>query len=200
MTQYSTQAFTLKKEGDDVFTRIGEALDSIDNQQLTSDSRVPVVRSQQQVNGSLGNHNQLTSCSSEPLLTSDVSGTKLCQDSDGNESQIPSELITSCVSTLLMIQVIWRLWFNINGLKLQSLSCCVCMCYGTLKSLQVNVAIILVQWDIISFFGLNAMLMAITWFLNLLTAYKLSFLGLRIIIAHCCHFFQNYFSSAIIFL
>jgi hypothetical protein len=37
MTQYSTQAFTLKKEGDDVFTRIGEALDSIDNQQLTSE-------------------------------------------------------------------------------------------------------------------------------------------------------------------
>ncbi|XP_059437111.1 protein ALWAYS EARLY 2-like isoform X2 [Corylus avellana] len=104
MVDAAIQAFTLKKEGDDVFTRIGEALDSIDNQQLTSDSRVPVVRSQQQANGSLGNHNQLTSCSSEPLLTSDVSGTKPCHDSDGNEAQIPSELITSCVSTLLMIQ------------------------------------------------------------------------------------------------
>jgi hypothetical protein len=137
----------LSKEGDDVFTRIGEALDSIDNQQLTSDSRVPVVRSQQQVNGSLGNHNQLTSYSSEPLLTSDVSGAKLCHDSDGNEAQIPSELITSCVATLLMIQVIWRLWSNINGFKKQSLSLlslslscvcvcvCVCVCYGTLKSL-----------------------------------------------------------------
>jgi hypothetical protein len=109
MMRYSSQAFTLRKEGDDVFTRIGEVLDSIDYQQLTSDSRVPVVRSQQQVNGSLGNHNQLTSCSSEPLLTSDVSGTKPSHDSDGNEAQIPSDLITSCVATLLMIQVIWRL-------------------------------------------------------------------------------------------
>ncbi|GLT61171.1 hypothetical protein SLA2020_338940 [Shorea laevis] len=104
MVDAAIQAFTLRKEGDDVFTRIGEALDSIDYQQLTSDSRVPVVRSQQQVNGSLGNHNQLTSCSSEPLLTSDVSGTKPSHDSDGNEAQIPSDLITSCVATLLMIQ------------------------------------------------------------------------------------------------
>jgi hypothetical protein len=199
MTQYSTQAFTLKKEGDDVFTRIGEALDSIDNQQLTSDSRIPVARSQQQVNGSLGNHNQLTSCSSEPLLSSDVSGTKPCQDSDGNESQIPSELITSCVSTLLMIQVIWRLWFNINGLKMQSLVLCVCVLWDFEKLASKCIAIILVQWDIISFFGLNAMLMAITWFLNLFTAYKISFLGLLVMVAHCCHFFQNYFSSAKIY-
>jgi len=104
MVDAAIQAFTLRKEGDDVFTRIGEVLDSIDYQQLTSDSRVPVVRSQQQVNGSLGNHNQLTSCSSEPLLTSDVSGIKPSHDSDGNEAQIPSDLITSCVATLLMIQ------------------------------------------------------------------------------------------------
>jgi hypothetical protein len=148
----------LSKEGDDVFTRIGEALDSIDNQQLTSDSRVPVVRSQQQVNGSLGNHNQLTSYSSEPLLTSDVSGAKLCHDSDGNEAQIPSELITSCVATLLMIQVIWRLWSNINGFKKQSLSLlslslsCVCVCVlWDFEKLVSKCSYNLVQWDIISF-------------------------------------------------
>ena len=122
MMQYSSQAFTLRKDGEDAFVRIGEALDSIDNQQLTSDSRVPVIRSQQQVNGGLGSHNQSTSCKSEPLLSSDASGAKPCNDSDENEARIPSELITSCVATLLMIQVIWRLSSTINEFKKQSLS------------------------------------------------------------------------------
>lgn len=95
----------MRKEGEDAFVRIGETLDSIDNQQLTSDSGVPVIRSQQQVNGGLGNQNQLSSCKAEPLFSSDTSGAKPCNDSDDNEARIPSGLITSCVATLLMIQV-----------------------------------------------------------------------------------------------
>lgn len=104
MVDAAIQAFTFRKEGEDAFVRIGETLDSIDNQQLTSDSGIPVIRSQQQVNGSLGNQNQLSSCKAEPLFSSDASGAKPCNDSDENEAQIPSGLITSCVATLLMIQ------------------------------------------------------------------------------------------------
>jgi hypothetical protein len=76
---------------------------------------------------------------------------------------------------------------------------CVCVLWDFEKLASKCIAIILVQWDIISFFGLNAMLMAITWFLNLFTAYKISFLGLLVMVAHCCHLFQNYFSSAKIY-
>ncbi|KAM3752669.1 hypothetical protein ACB098_03G036600 [Castanea mollissima] len=101
MVDAAIQAFTLRKEGEDAFVRIGETLDSIDNQ---SDSGVPVIRSQQLVNGGLGNQNQLSSCKAEPLFSSDASGAKPCNDSDENEARIPSGLITSCVATLLMIQ------------------------------------------------------------------------------------------------
>ncbi|KAK4595854.1 hypothetical protein RGQ29_014085 [Quercus rubra] len=104
MVDAAIQAFTLRKEGEDAFVRIGETLDSIDNQQLTSDSGVPVIRSQQLVNSGLGNQNQLSSCKAEPLFSSDASGAKPCNDSDENEARIPSGLITSCVATLLMIQ------------------------------------------------------------------------------------------------
>lgn len=103
----------MRKEGEDAFVRIGQALDSFDNQQLTSDSRVPVIRRQQQDTGSLGNHSQMSFYTSEPLVTSDASVKRLCNDSDEIEAQIPSELITSCVAALLMIQVIWRLYFNL---------------------------------------------------------------------------------------
>ncbi|XP_018843585.1 protein ALWAYS EARLY 2-like isoform X2 [Juglans regia] len=104
MVDAAIQAFTLRKEEEDAFVRIGQALDSIDNQQLTSNSRVPVIRCQQQDNGSLGNHSQMAFYTSEPLVTSDASVKRLGNDSNEIEAQIPSELITSCVAALLMIQ------------------------------------------------------------------------------------------------
>ncbi|KAJ1387432.1 DIRP domain [Sesbania bispinosa] len=91
------------KEGEDAFTRIGQALDCIDYQRLASKSRLPVIRSQDQVNGSFYYHNQSTSCASEALLN-DASGPKLLNDSNKVNAEIPSELITSCVATLIMIQ------------------------------------------------------------------------------------------------
>ncbi|XP_024039003.1 protein ALWAYS EARLY 2 isoform X5 [Citrus clementina] len=74
MVDAAVKAISTVKEGEDAYTKIGEALDHIDKRQLTSDPRVSVIRSPEQ----------------------DVS--------DKNEAQIPSELITSCVATLLMIQ------------------------------------------------------------------------------------------------
>ncbi|KAF5454048.1 hypothetical protein F2P56_023743, partial [Juglans regia] len=106
MVDAAIQAFTLRKEEEDAFVRIGQALDSIDNQQLTSNSRVPVIRCQQQDNGSLGNHSQMAFYTSEPLVTSDASVKRLGNDSNEIEAQIPSELITSCVAALLMIQAL----------------------------------------------------------------------------------------------
>ncbi|KEH43078.1 protein ALWAYS EARLY 2 isoform X3 [Medicago truncatula] len=91
------------KEGKDAITKIGQALDSIDYQQLSSKYRSPVIRSQDQVNGSYYHANQSTCRASEPLLN-DASGLKLHKDSDEVEIEIPFELITSCVATLTMIQ------------------------------------------------------------------------------------------------
>lgn len=101
------QALSLTKEDEDAFEKIGQALDSINHQQLAPKSRLPVIKCQDQVNvnGSFCHHNHPTYCVSEPLLN-DPSGPKLHNYSDKFDTEIPSELITSCVATLIMIQVI----------------------------------------------------------------------------------------------
>ncbi|XP_048133322.1 protein ALWAYS EARLY 2-like isoform X3 [Rhodamnia argentea] len=102
MVDKAIQAISSLKEGEDAFTRIGEALDSINDQQLTSDVKLSGVTSPEKVNGSLVPNNQSNACPSE---TNQLSGSKPCTtDADKNETQIPAELITSCVATLLMIQ------------------------------------------------------------------------------------------------
>ncbi|GAV63149.1 LOW QUALITY PROTEIN: DIRP domain-containing protein [Cephalotus follicularis] len=104
MVDAAIQAVSLVKEGEDAFMRIGAVLYSLDKRQQTSDNRVPVMRSPEQFNGSLGRYNQLVCGTSEPMIASPASPPDLYDDSVKNEALIPSELITSCVATLLMIQ------------------------------------------------------------------------------------------------
>ncbi|KAK7269336.1 hypothetical protein RIF29_22061 [Crotalaria pallida] len=103
MVDAAFQALSLTKEDEDAFTRIGQALDSIDYQQLAPNTRLPVIRSQGQVNGYFYHHNQKTYCSSVPVAN-DASGPKVHNDSKKAYTEIPSELITSCVAALIMIQ------------------------------------------------------------------------------------------------
>ncbi|KAI4301784.1 hypothetical protein L6164_035031 [Bauhinia variegata] len=103
MVDAAIQAFSSTKEGEDTFVKIGQALDSIDYQQLASNFRLPVMRSQEQINGSFDHHNQSVYGASEHLL-SDASDPKLHNESDKVDVQFPSELIASCLSTLIMIQ------------------------------------------------------------------------------------------------
>lgn len=99
------QAFSSRKEGEDAYVKIREALDSMDNKSMAPESRVSTNKPQEQVNGNLGHRNQLISSTSEPAITGDSSTSNLRVDSDKNEAQVPSDIITSCVATLLMIQV-----------------------------------------------------------------------------------------------
>nr|XP_011466289.1 PREDICTED: protein ALWAYS EARLY 2 isoform X2 [Fragaria vesca subsp. vesca] len=99
----AVQAMSSRKEGEEAYVRVRRALDSINIQNLTSDSRSAVNRTQEQVNGTLGHRNQLTSVASEPN-TSDSSGPKLHTETDKNESQMLSEVITACVMAMNMIQ------------------------------------------------------------------------------------------------
>ncbi|KAF7805111.1 protein ALWAYS EARLY 2 isoform X3 [Senna tora] len=103
MVDAAIQTLSSTKEGEDAFMRQGQLLDSVDYQHSASNSRLPVIRSQEQVNGSCGHHDQSTYSAQEPLH-SDASVPKLLNDSDKVDAQIPSELITSCVATLIMIQ------------------------------------------------------------------------------------------------
>ncbi|KAA3487259.1 protein ALWAYS EARLY 2-like isoform X2 [Gossypium australe] len=88
LTSYidSSLAMSSTKEDEDAFMRIVEVLDSIDKPQFTPDIRMPVIKSAEPENGSISYQKHLVS--------------RLSQ----NNEQVPSELITSCVATLLMIQ------------------------------------------------------------------------------------------------
>ncbi|KAE9598128.1 putative transcription factor MYB/SANT family [Lupinus albus] len=104
MVDAAFQGLSWMKEGEDGFMKIGKTLDSINHEPLATNSRLPVIRSQDQVNGSFDYHNRSIFCSAEPLPNDDVPGPKLHHDSVKVDTQIPSELITSCVATLIMIQ------------------------------------------------------------------------------------------------
>ncbi|XP_022640907.1 protein ALWAYS EARLY 1 isoform X4 [Vigna radiata var. radiata] len=105
MVDAAFKALSLTKEGEDAFVKIGQALDSINHQQLASKSRLPVIRSQEQVNtnGSFCHVNNST-CSVSESIINDPSGAKVHNYSDKFDTELPSDLITSCVATLIMIQ------------------------------------------------------------------------------------------------
>ncbi|XP_022745411.1 protein ALWAYS EARLY 2-like isoform X2 [Durio zibethinus] len=104
MVDAAIKAVASKKEGEDAFMRIAEALDSVDKKQFASDIRMPVIKSQEQYNGCMDYHIHLVSSASKPTLTGWTPDPKLREASGRNEEQVPSELITACVATLLMIQ------------------------------------------------------------------------------------------------
>ncbi|KAH1259312.1 Protein ALWAYS EARLY 3 [Glycine max] len=103
MVDAAFQALSSTKEGEDALTRIEQALDCADNQQLATNSRLPVIRSQGQISGSFDYHNRSISHPSKPLLNN-ASGRKLHNDSDKVNTQILLDLITSCVATGITIQ------------------------------------------------------------------------------------------------
>ncbi|KAG6750491.1 hypothetical protein POTOM_044987 [Populus tomentosa] len=103
MVDVAVQAISSMKEGEDTFVRIGEALDSMDRRHLGSEYRVQMIRAPEGASGGLCLQNQLIPSMSEPQVNSNASRPQ-SNDSDKTETVIPSELISSCVAALLMIQ------------------------------------------------------------------------------------------------
>ncbi|KAK8712216.1 hypothetical protein V6N13_147462 [Hibiscus sabdariffa] len=100
MVDAAIKAVSSTKDGEDAFMRVGEALNSVDKKQFTSDINMPIIKlpEHNQVNGSI-------SITSKPMPSASWAlNPGLHIASDKNEEQVPSELITSCVATLLMIQ------------------------------------------------------------------------------------------------
>ncbi|XP_030503611.2 protein ALWAYS EARLY 2 isoform X7 [Cannabis sativa] len=102
MVDAAIQAFSLCKEGEDAYLKIREALDSMDNKLMTSESRALTNKPHEQVNGTSVHRYSLIK--SEPVITGDSSASNLRTDSDKSEAKVPSGIITSCVASLLMIQ------------------------------------------------------------------------------------------------
>ncbi|PIA44527.1 hypothetical protein AQUCO_01700251v1 [Aquilegia coerulea] len=107
MVDAATQAMSSMKEGEDVYTKIGEAIDSTTSWDFGLD---PNLQARKSLNPSDPSHNGLpcqnqeTSGMSEQKMTDKTIDLELNSASDVMKLQIPSALISSCVATLLMIQ------------------------------------------------------------------------------------------------
>ncbi|XP_077218287.1 protein ALWAYS EARLY 3-like isoform X2 [Tasmannia lanceolata] len=108
MVDAAMQAMSLLKQGEDAFVRIGEAIDSANNRYFgAGNGGVSAMRSHtspEPGHGSSIYQDQATSCTSEPTIAIHAPSPNQNDFADGTEAQFPSELISSCVATLLMIQ------------------------------------------------------------------------------------------------
>lgn len=89
------QAMSIMKEDKDAFDRISDALDDNFRADRATNGRSSMAMNSNTIRGSLPPQNLVASCNSMPQSTSDVK----------SDLEIPSDLITSCVATLFMIQV-----------------------------------------------------------------------------------------------
>ncbi|KAL7220650.1 hypothetical protein ACSBR2_013516 [Camellia fascicularis] len=98
------QAMSSLKGGRNTVERIEEAIDYVSNQLSLDDPCMMPMRSStpaDPIHGGSASQDQLTSCTLSSLHAPEL---KLKTEADRNEAQIPSELISHCVSTLFMIQ------------------------------------------------------------------------------------------------
>lgn len=100
MVDAAVKAVSSVKEGEDAFIRVGEALDTADNPPIGARSRASLEPGL----GSSTNHDPANPCITESMMTNNGRGPTLANISEPSEIQIPSELISSCVATLVMIQ------------------------------------------------------------------------------------------------
>ncbi|XP_022150729.1 protein ALWAYS EARLY 2-like isoform X6 [Momordica charantia] len=101
MVNVAVEVLSSTKEGDDPLTMVWGALHSFDNQISSSGYQKLSIKSQDLMNDNLGHFNQF--CSSEHLSASDSSIPSL-RHPDQGYAGVPSDLITSCVAALFMIQ------------------------------------------------------------------------------------------------
>uniref|UniRef100_A0A6M2EX30 Uncharacterized protein n=1 Tax=Populus davidiana TaxID=266767 RepID=A0A6M2EX30_9ROSI len=97
---------SLKKEGSSIDS-IEDAIDFVNNKLSADDSSVPAIRSSIpaiSAQGTLASQDHLSSCAAGPEAINGAPDAKFNNLSTQNEVQIPTELISHCVATLLMIQ------------------------------------------------------------------------------------------------
>ncbi|XP_059668464.1 protein ALWAYS EARLY 3 isoform X2 [Cornus florida] len=102
MVDAAMQAMSSLKGGGNTIERIEEAIDYVSIRLPLDDSCMLAMRTSTPADhGNLASQDKLTSCTLNSLHSPDP---KLKTASDETDAQIPSELISHCVATLLMIQ------------------------------------------------------------------------------------------------
>lgn len=103
MVDIAIKVMSLMKEGEDAFGRIGKALDAPNKVECAANRRVSMITPSSTVQG-FPHQDPVVPFISEFQLAGDASGMKSAEGSAASDLQVPSNLITSCVATLLMIQ------------------------------------------------------------------------------------------------
>ncbi|XP_010674728.2 protein ALWAYS EARLY 2 isoform X2 [Beta vulgaris subsp. vulgaris] len=104
MVDTAIKAMSIMEEGEDAFGRISEALACNGKAESAATFRTSIISSSNTFRGSLPHQNPVASCTPQPKLACDASSVQPIGDSASNDLRVPSDLITSCVATLLMIQ------------------------------------------------------------------------------------------------
>ncbi|KAF0900420.1 hypothetical protein E2562_031596 [Oryza meyeriana var. granulata] len=104
MVDVAIQAMCRVSEGEDAYAKIGEALDNLNNRSTGSGSSILGIRRIPPDSGQANSSHQESNTSGHfDPATNNTSSPRLPNGCD-SEPQFPSELISSCVATILMIQ------------------------------------------------------------------------------------------------
>ncbi|KAF3787698.1 ALWAYS EARLY 3 protein [Nymphaea thermarum] len=106
MVDAAMQAMSSIKDGEDAFSRVGEALELVNNNHSGHESGVAAARSSYLVADNLQCNSAHRDQTPIALVApaSNTTDSARSNSSDGSESQLLSELVSSCVASLLMIQ------------------------------------------------------------------------------------------------
>ncbi|XP_037431931.1 protein ALWAYS EARLY 2-like isoform X2 [Triticum dicoccoides] len=104
MVDVAVQAMCKVSEGENAFAKIGEALDNLNLRGTGSGSSILGIRRIPPDSGQANSDNSATGRFDPAAATNNISSPRVLPNGSDSEAQFPSELISSCVATILMIQ------------------------------------------------------------------------------------------------
>ncbi|KAM3271282.1 hypothetical protein ACQJBY_041827 [Aegilops geniculata] len=104
MVDVAVQAMCKVSEGENAFAKIGEALDNLNLRGTGSGSSILGIRRIPPDSGQANSDNSAAGRFDPAAATNNISSPRVLPNGSDTEAQFPSELISSCVATILMIQ------------------------------------------------------------------------------------------------
>ncbi|KAF7069828.1 hypothetical protein CFC21_075405 [Triticum aestivum] len=104
MVDVAVQAMCKVSEGENAFAKIGEALDNLNLRGTGSGSSILGIRRIPPDSGQANSDNSASGRFDPAAATNNISSPRVLPNGSDSEAQFPSELISSCVATILMIQ------------------------------------------------------------------------------------------------
>ncbi|KAF7048997.1 hypothetical protein CFC21_057625 [Triticum aestivum] len=104
MVDVAVQAMCKVSEGENAFAKIGEALDNLNLRGTGSGSSILGIRRIPPDSGQANSDNSAAGRFDPAAAANNISSPRVLPNGSDSDAQFPSELISSCVATILMIQ------------------------------------------------------------------------------------------------